>query len=115
VAGAVLLAGCSTPGQVKDFNEDTQSNFIDACKIANDQGLNEADVTELCGCWYDAVTTDDGGMSFEQFKREDENIREAIDAGRFNNEGDFQREAPTLYAIVTNNENCALASGPTAG
>jgi hypothetical protein len=113
VALALLLAGCSHPGQVKNFNDQTQSNFNEACKAANDNSMSEEDVADLCRCWYDAVVNEDTGMSFDRFKEEDENIREAIDAGRFNNDADFDREAPTLKRIV--DENCQPETGPQAG
>jgi hypothetical protein len=105
---ALLLVGCSAPGKVDDFNEDTQANFEQACREANDN-LSDTEADRLCTCWYDAIVN--GGMSFDAFKNEDENIREAIDAGQFNNDDDFQREAPTLYTVVT--ENCQ-EQGPQA-
>jgi hypothetical protein len=106
---AMLLVGCSAPGKVDDFNEDTQANFEQACKEANDDNLSAEEAERLCTCWYDAIVN--GGMSFDAFEREDENIREAIDAGRFNNDDDFEREAPTLHKVVT--ENCQ-EQGPRA-
>jgi hypothetical protein len=107
----LVLAGCSQPGATKDFNDQTQQNFDNACKAANDANPSDERVDELCGCWYDEIVGEDG-ISFDQFKAEDENIREAIDAGRFNNDGDFQREAPGIYRIVT--ETCLEETGPQA-
>jgi hypothetical protein len=106
---ALLLVGCSAPGKVDDFNEDTQANFEQACREANDGNLSAEETDRLCTCWYDAISN--GGMSFDTFEREDENIREAIDAGRFNNDADFEREAPTLHSVVK--ENCQ-EQGPQA-
>jgi hypothetical protein len=112
VALVLVLAGCSAPGQTKDYNEQTQSNFVDACRTANEQKkLTDEQAQTTCDCWYDAVSGDEG-LSFDRFKQDDEAIREAIDKGEFNNDADFQRVAPSLYTIVT--EQCQTPAGPQA-
>jgi hypothetical protein len=105
----LVLAGCSAPGQVKSYNADVQRNFNDACMRANDAKLSDAQASELCGCWYNQVTTT---ISFDTFKKMDEAIRDAIDKGEFNNESDFERVAPQLYNVVKNSS--CVQQGPQA-
>jgi hypothetical protein len=106
----LVLAGCGNPGDVNDYNDQTQSNFVDACKAANgEDGLDSDELDRLCGCWYDAVVEQ---VDFDQFEQDDENLREAVDNNELNNDADFQRLAPTLYRVIT--EEC-VEVGPSAG
>jgi hypothetical protein len=112
VALGLVVTGCSTPGQPKDFNADVKDGFMAACEAANEDEGSVAEVADACGCWFDALSGDDG-ISFDQFKQDDENIRDAIDKGEFNDEADFQRVAPSTYRVIK--DNCQEAVGPTAG
>jgi hypothetical protein len=106
---AAVLAGCSAPGQVKNYNDQVSLNFQDACKAANDAKLSDDQAAQICGCWYDQVKAN---ISFDRFKKIDESIRDAIDKGEFNNENDFKRVAPELYDVVTNSS--CVQQGPQA-
>jgi hypothetical protein len=105
----LVLTACGAPGQVKSYNADVEANFLDACKTANDAKLTDAQATDLCTCWYNAIKT---SISFDRFKKIDQSIRDAIDAGQFNNQDDFKRVAPELVDVLDNSD-CAQA-GPSA-
>ena len=58
VALGLVLAGCSTPGQPKDFNADVREGFLTACETANEDQASADRVAETCVCWFDALASD---------------------------------------------------------
>jgi hypothetical protein len=106
---ALLLVGCSNPGDVNDYNADTRDNFVLACEEAN-TGLDEAERAEVCGCWYDAVAEN---MSFEDFEQVEDDIRTALDENQLNNDDDLNRIAGNFVAIL--DDSGCLTAGPQAG
>jgi hypothetical protein len=113
VLALLVVAGCSTPGQVDEYSDadfQVRDNFIDACLTANGDGdLTDAEAQTFCECWYTAIETE---VPFDQFKKDTEAIEDAIDKGEFNNEDDFEREAPTTFRVGT--EACPEQVGPSA-
>lgn len=109
--GLAVLTGCSSPGSVDDYNADTEANFLQACKTANDPGLSEEEAEELCRCWYTAFKEN---MSFERFETAEERIRQGLDNGTIT-DADSLRNAtdPALreYVKVLNESGCTEA-GP---
>lgn len=101
-----MLAGCSNPGDVNDYNADTEENFLLACEEAN-SNLSDERVAEVCGCWYEAITEN---MSFEAFERAEDNIRNALDQDRLNSDDDLRREAPEFFKII--DESSCVQAGP---
>jgi hypothetical protein len=101
-----LLAGCSAPGSVKDYNADTQTNYVNACEQAN-TSLDAAKAARMCQCWYDAVKS---SMPFSDFKALDANIKKAVEDGTLKSPDDFKQQFPTYYTLVTTK---CQESGPT--
>lgn len=107
----VVLAGCSTPGKVKDYNDTVAANFIDKCVEANDAKDTEAAARERCTCWYDKIKAK---YSFEDFKRLDNNLKDAVDDGTLENSADLERNFKDYYDLVTSPDcNKAGPSAPT--
>lgn len=102
----LVLAGCSAPGSVKDYNADVQTNYVNACEQAN-SNLDAAKAARMCQCWYDEVTK---SFTFAQFKTLDSNIKKAVEDGKLNTPQDFQTQFPTYFKLVV--EKCQ-ESGPT--
>jgi hypothetical protein len=96
----LLAAGCSTPGDVNDYNADTERNFLLTCEEAN-SGLGDAEATERCECWYDEISTT---IAFEDFEAIEDDIREALDAGELSRD-DLEALVPDFYEVVTS-EQC---------
>jgi hypothetical protein len=108
---ALLLVGCSNPGSVNDYNADTRENFMLACADAN-TGLDDAQRDEVCGCWYDALSGDNG-LSFEEFETVEDDIRTALDANQLNSDEDLDRIAPNFVRVI--DDSGCLTAGPRAG
>lgn len=109
--GLAVLTGCSTPGSVDAYNDDTRENFLRACKTANDSALSDAEAEELCVCWYEAF---EENMSFERFETAEERIREGLDNGTITDAESLRRSNdPALrgYVRVLNEAGCTEA-GP---
>ncbi|HEX7097330.1 MAG TPA: hypothetical protein VF183_15695 [Acidimicrobiales bacterium] len=110
---ALVLVGCSRPGAVDNYNDDTAENFRRACVEANDPGLSDEEARARCQCWYDAITEN---MSFEAFERADEAIRQGLEDGSVRNADDLRNnqsaDVREFYEIVT--QNC-VETGPRAG
>jgi hypothetical protein len=96
----LLAAGCSTPGDVNDYNTDTEDNFMLACEDAN-SGLGAAEATERCGCWYEEISTT---IAFEDFETIEDDIREALDAGDLDRDG-LEAVSDQFYDVITD-EQC---------
>jgi hypothetical protein len=111
---ALVLAGCSTPGGVDEYSDadfQVRRNFIDACLTANSgEDLSDEDAQSFCDCWWRAV---EETVPFEQFKKDNEAIKDAIDEGRFNNQDDFETVAGATYR-AGRDEGC-IQVGPTPG
>jgi hypothetical protein len=105
---ALLLVGCSNPGDVNDYNADTRDNFVLACEEAN-TGLDADERAEVCGCWYEAV---EQNMSFEDFEQVEDDIRTALDENQLNNDDDLNRIAGNFVAIL--DDSGCLTAGPQA-
>jgi hypothetical protein len=110
LALVLLLAGCSTPGAPNDF-EDAREGFLEACVVAN-EGFSDEQAQTTCECWFDEVSDPDSGVNFEQFEREEDNIRAALDNDTFKSDTDFKRVAPGIHGVVTTS---CVQTGPQAG
>jgi hypothetical protein len=107
VLGAgLVLAGCSAPGQVKDYNQQVADNFVTKCVEANEsKGPNPQD---MCKCWFDKIKTD---FSFAEFKSLDSALQTAVKNEEIKSPKDLQDKFPRYYTLVT--ENC-VSQGPAA-
>jgi hypothetical protein len=111
VGVALVLAGCSNPGSVDAYNDDTRTNFLDACAEAN-SGWDDEQVAEVCGCWYDAISGEDG-LSFEEFEQAEDDIRLALDEDRLNSDDDLRGIAPNFVTVLE--DSGCVETGPSAG
>ena len=108
---ALLLVGCSNPGEVDDYNADTEENFLLACSQANTEWDDDRKA-EVCGCWYNALSGDEG-LSFDTFEQVEADIRTALDANQLNSDDDLVRIAPDFVRVLE--ESGCLTAGPQAG
>jgi hypothetical protein len=74
-AGALLLAGCSTSHEPKDYNADVERNFLEACTTANEGKKDMPDATTFCGCVWKAVRD---AFEYDEFKTLDRTLRERV-------------------------------------
>jgi hypothetical protein len=111
LALVVALAGCSQPGKVTHYNDQTQSNYVDACVAASNEQvadlshpttLSPDQAQALCTCWYTEIVTT---IPFDTFKSENDAIRNAVDQGRLNTPDDFRSVAPRISNVV-DHSNC---------
>ncbi len=105
-AAALVLSGCSTSFEPKDYNADVERNFLDACTTANQNTKGLADATQFCECVWTAVREN---FSYDEFKSLDKTIRE-----RVGDENNRPQNAKDIEAI--NSEYVKLVDGcRTAG
>jgi len=83
LAAVVALGACSHNRQVPtDYGDTTERNFTEGCEeaLADRDGAGEAlsadDATAVCRCSYDAISDEQDGIPFEEFKEDYEALEE---------------------------------------
>ncbi len=93
VLGIGLLAGCTgqqTPG---GYGDTVEKNFVEGCTTNTDDGAEIGDVPTYCQCVYDALSDENDGLPFDEFKGINDDL--------------VENPGPLPEAITTYTEACA--------
>ena len=78
VALSLLAAGCGDSGEPEEYNATVEDNYVKGCEIAIDDSTRlTATKNDVCKCAYEEIKSN---ISFEDFKRVDDDLRENINA-----------------------------------
>jgi hypothetical protein len=109
---ALLLAltACAPPGQVRNYNETVRQNYVSRCVEANTgDGQSQAETTRICECWFGKVQE---AYDFDEFKRLDSDLREAVRNGTLKTRNDLQTQFRGYHDLLV--ESGCETQGPQA-
>jgi hypothetical protein len=84
LAAVVALGACSHNRQVPtDYGDTTRDNFTEGCEEAltdrdgeGTEAFSDSDATAICECSYEAISDEQDGIPFEEFKETYEALEE---------------------------------------
>ena len=73
----LVIAACTPSATPEEFDATTRDNFMEACQ--DERAEPAASVADICECSYERISEPDDGISFEDFKSLDDDLRSDID------------------------------------